>query len=297
MDILSYTDKVKTVTTNELFALIAEIRVNAGGVVANIENIKANNLTEEFNKYSAEWVLTRSIEKAIHDKGFRGSSLLDNINYGMSAILAGLDGLTELIKGQNEKIWDGKTMNLRQANILNFIEYIQFWCSYSTKLIDVVLSMVMDKKNNGNSYLNGHDTKWLMGTSEFYKHFTVELLKGARDFVGRLERIPSVELSPTTLDVLEVTNGGKASTDLIGRGFGVHHLLPMFWFGLAASKINLKRIDTMRATNQKHAMKISQAINRRDGTNDPQIDKQIEIYQRKIELNENTIESIIKGYD
>lgn len=297
MDILSYTGKVKTVTTNELFTLLAEIRVNAGGVMANIENIKANNLADEFNQYASQWVLTKSIEKAVGDKGFRGSSLLDNIAYGMAAITSGLDGLDKLIKGQNEKVWDGKLLNLRQANILNFIEYVQFWTKYSGMLLDVVLSMVMDKKADGNHYLNGHDTKWLMGTSEFYKHFTVELLKGSRALITRLEKIPAIELTSSSIDVLENTNGGKGSTDLIGRGFGVHNINPVFWYGLAKKEINLKRIDTMRAANQKHAMKISQAVNRRDGTNDPQIDRQIDIYQRKIELNENAIEEIIKEYD
>jgi hypothetical protein len=297
MDILSYTGNVKTVTTAELFTLLAEIRVNVGGVMANIENIKANNLAGDFNQYSSQWVLTKSIEKAVADKGFRGSSLLDNIAYGMAAIDTGLEGLNKLIKGQNEKVWDGKLLNLRQANILNFIEYIQFWTKYSGMLIDVVLSMVMDKKSDGNHYLNGHDTKWLMGTAEFYKHFTVELLKGSRSLITRLEKIPSIELSSTALDVLEGSSGGKDATDLIGRGFGIHNLNPVFWFGLAKKELNLKRIDTMRAANQKHAMKISQAVNRRDGTNDPQIDREIDIYQRKIELNENTIEEIIKGYD
>lgn len=297
MDILSYTGKVKTVTTSELLTLLAEIRVNAGGVMANIENIKANNLTGDFNQYANQWVLTKSIEKAVQDKGFRGSTLLDNINFGMAAITSGLEGLDKLIKGQGEKVWDGKLMNLRQANILNFIEYIQFWAKYSGILIDVVLSMVMDKKTDGNHYLNGHDTKWLMGTAEFYKHFTIELLKGSRNFVSRLEKIPSVELTSTTLDVLESTSGGKDATDLVGRGFGIHNLNPMFWYGLAEKNVNLKRIDAMRAANQKHAMKISQAVNRRDGTNDPQIDRQIDIYQRKIEINEHAIEEIIKGYD
>lgn len=297
MDILSYTGKVKTVTTAELFTLLAEIRVNTNGVLANIENIKANNLVEDFDKYADQWILTKSISKAVQDKGFRGSTLLANVAYGLASISSGLDGLDKLIKGQNEKVWDGKMLNLRQANILNFIEYIQFWVDYSSKIIDVVLSMILDKRADGNHYLNGHDTKWLLGTADFYKHFTVELLKGSRAFLAKLEKIPSVELTSTSLDVLESTSGGKDAVDIVGRGFGIHNINPMFWYGLAEKEINLKRIDSMRAKNQKHAMKISQAVNRRDGTNDPQIDREIEIYQKKIILNEAAIEQIIKGYD
>lgn len=295
MDILSYASKVKTVTTSELFTYIAEIKVNSSGILANIDNIKANNLTPDFLERSSAWVVTRSIEKAVADKGFRGSTMLDNIQFGMNAISTSMEGVEKLIKGYKEKVWDGKVMTLRQANILNFLEYSTFWIEYSSKLINVVLSLVLDKTDNANAYLNAHNTKWLSGTSEFYKHFTVELLKGSRNLVSTLEKIPDVEITDTSIDVLEST-AGKNSTDLLGKGFGIHHLTPVFWFGLAKKEVNLMRIDTMRKNNQTYAMKISQAINRRDGTNNPRIDREIEIYQDKIEKNEYAIEQIIKDY-
>ena len=84
---------------------------------------------------------------------------------------------------------------------------------------------------------------------------------------------------------------------MVGKGFGIHNLNPLFWIGLGMKNINLMRIDNMRAKNQQHAMKISQAINRRDGSNDPQIDRTIEIYQEKIIKNEDAIERIIRSYD
>lgn len=295
MDILSYTGKVKTFNENELYALLASITVGAGDLLANIENLKANNLEKDLEAAAESWYLTKSIKKALQDKGFRGSSLLADLEFGLAAIKTTVDGVVKMIKGYHTKLWDGKLVTLRQANILNLVEHMYFWCEYASKLIDVCLTIHLNKVDP-NKYLSGHDQKWLTGTQEFFKHFTLELLKGSKAIISKLDSIPDVEVSEVSIDVLETT-AGKGVTDLVGKGFGIHNLNPMFWIGLGLKNVNLARIDNMRAKNQQHAMKISQAINKRDGTNDPQIDREIEIYQDKIVKNEHAIEQIIRSYD
>lgn len=295
MDILSYTGKVKSFSEQELYAFMAGLQVSVNDLTSNLENIKANNLDGSFDKAAESWTLTKSILKYAADKGFRHSETLGTIQYGLSAIAFMLPGIDKLIKGYRTKIWDGQIATLRQANIMNLVEYINFWIDYSNKLVDVVLTIQLSQ-TDPNKYLSVHDQKWMLGTQDFYKQFTVELLKGGRLILQSLEKIPDVEVTDVSLGVLESTSGKKA-TDLLDRGFGIHNLNPVFWIGLGRKNINLARIENMRKRNQTHAMKISQAVNKRDGTNDPQIDHQIEIYQEKIIRNEAAIEAIIRDYD
>ena len=295
MDILSYTGKVKTFNENELYGLLAAIQVSTNDLLANIDQIKANNLVAEVNAAADGWVITKSITKSLHDKGYRGSTFLNNVEFGLSANKILVVGLEKLVREYRTKIWDGKLVTLRQANILNMVEHIHFWVDYTSKILDVVLTINLNKADPS-KYLSAHDQKWLAGTIDYYKHFTSELLKGSKAILATLDKVPDIDVSEVSLDVLETTSG-KGSTDIVGKGFGIHNLNPMFWIGLGIKNINLARIENMRAKNQQHAMKISQAINKRDGTNDPQIDRQIEIYQDKIVRNEHEIEQIIKSYE
>lgn len=295
MDILSYTGKVKSFTEQELYAFMASLQVSVNDLTSNLENVRANNLGNDFDQAAESWMLTKSILKYASDKGFRNTNTLGTLQFGLSAIAFILPGIDKLIKGYRTKIWDGQIVTLRQTNILNLIEYINFWVDYTNKLVDVILTMQLNK-TDPNKYLSVHDQKWLLGTQDFYKQFTVELLKGGRIMVQSLEKIPDVEVNEVSLDVIESTQG-KKSMDLLERGFGIHNLNPVFWIGLGRKNINLARIENMRKKNQTHAMKISQAVNKRDGTNDPQIDHQIEVYQEKIILNEAAIANIIKEYE
>lgn len=295
MDILSYTGKVKTFSEGELHTHLAATTVGINDLLANIDNIKANNLVGQFEEATNGWVLTKSILKSLQDKGFRSTSLLSDLEFCLSAMKVLVPGVEKMVRSYNTKIWDGKLMTLRQANLLNLVEYINFWVEFTNKLVDVCLTMLLNKVDP-NKYLSVHDQKWMSGTLEFYKHFTLELMKGSKVLLTTLDKVPDVEVSEVSMDVLEST-AGKGVTDLVGKGFGIHNLNPGFWIGLGMKNVNLARIDNMRAKNQQHAMKISQAINRRDGTNDPQIDREIEIYQQKIIRNEHAIEEIIKSYD
>lgn len=295
MDILSYTGKVKTFSEGELHTHLAATTVGINDLLANIDQIKANNFVKPFDEATNSWVLSKSILKHIQEKGFRSTSLLDDLEFGLSAMKVLIPGIEKMIRGYNTKIWDGKLVTLRQANMLNLVEYIDFWVEYTNKIIDVCLTIVLNKVDP-QKYLSVHDQKWMAGTQDFYKHFTIELMKGSNALLKTLDKVPDVEVTDVSLDVLEST-AGKGVTDLVGKGFGIHNLYPGFWIGLGIKNLNLARIDNMRAKNQQHAMKISQAINRRDGTNDPQIDREIEIYQQKIIRNEHAIEEIIKSYD
>ena len=81
------------------------------------------------------------------------------------------------------------------------------------------------------------------------------------------------------------------------HGFGIHSINPIFWSSVLWSKVQLVRIDRMRASNEILAMKINQAINRKNGVNDAALDKQIEVYQDAIIKHTAKIKDIEAAYE
>jgi hypothetical protein len=292
MDIFSYTGKVKTFKDSEILSVLLAVEVAANDLYGSLELIKNNNI--DLTKQIDSWVLAKTIKKLLDTRGKREDGITENMLFGITVVKALVPDLIKLVKGYNEKLWDGNTLTVKQANILNLIEYLGFWLRYTRTIFDVLVTM----NNEGvdpQKYLNGVDYRWLMGTELFFKQFTGDLMMGARHIVQDLNKIPDVEISKSSLEVLEATED-EATTDLLKKGFGIHLVNPIFWISLGVARIQMRRIEQMRKNNETFAMKVSQAINKRNGTPDPQLDRQIEIYQEEIIKNEHAISEIEKDY-
>lgn len=292
MNAVEYSAGVQTFKQEDIISSLLNITVAATDLEANIARIRNSNV--DLSAVAGHWIITKGLEKALRANGVSMSDLPETITAGLSCIQALVPEVIKLIKGFNEKIWDGKLINLKQVNILNLIEHLTFWIKYVRMIFDVLLTM-NNKDVQADQYLSKYDTRWINGTELFFRTLTVELLKGSRGILLRLNAVPEVEVSQTSLDVLESMEG-DAKVDLLKQGFGVHMVNPVFWFHLAWAKINIMRIENMRRDNELFAMKISQAINKKGGGEDPQLERQIEIYQDEIIKNTVAIEQIEKKY-
>lgn len=291
MDILSYTKKIKEFKESEILSTLNNVQVAAQDLLGNIDSLRANDIN--LDGVAERWVVSRGVQKHLANVGFR-NSLLESVQFGLKALVALTPEVTKLVKGYNQKIWDGQLMTLRQTNLLNLGEYMTFWVKYTTVMLDVLLTM----HNEGSApekLLNKHDTRWISGTEDLYRSFSVDLMKGARAIIQNVERIPDIEVSESSLDVLSATEG-SVKVDALQKGFAIHLINPVYWVSLGYSKIQLWRIERMRRSNELFAMKISQAINKRNGANDPHLDRQIEIYQNEIAKNDHKISEIEADY-
>jgi hypothetical protein len=292
MDIFSYIGKVKAVKKNEILSAILNIKVAGDDLKAGLENLQSNDI--DLSDQIEHWVITKSLKKAVTAQGFGGADLVGVSKHGLGAIDALTTELTKAVNSYKESLWDGHTMTVKQANLLNVIEYLNFWLRYTRMVYDVLLTM-NNQKVDPTRYLNGVDLRWINGTASFYNNFTIDLLRGAATIMKNMNDLPDIEVTQTSLDVMEST-GGKGKVDLLQKGFGIHLVNPLFWLGVGISKLQGVRIERMRRDNEYFAMKISQAINKRNGTNDPELDRRIEIYQDKIIRNDHTISEIEADY-
>ena len=292
MDIFSYVGKVKAVKKNEILATIINVKVAGDDLKASLENLQSNNI--DLSDQIEHWAITRSLKKSITGAGFNARDLVGVSMHNLGAIDALTTELTKAVNSYKESLWDGKLMTVKQANLLNVIEFLNFWLRYTRMVYDVLLTM-NNQKVDPARYLQPIDLKFINGTASFYTNFTIDLLRGAAMIMKNMNDLPDIEITQTSLDVMEST-GGKTQVDLLNKGFGIHLVNPVFWWGLGWSKIQGLRIEKMRRDNEYFAMKISQAINLRNGTNDPELDRRIEIYQDKIIRHDNTISEIEADY-
>lgn len=292
MDIINYAGKVKTFKASEIMMLVQSLDVGANDLIGKVELVKANsiNLDNEIET----WFVTKSIQKNLASSSFK-SPFLNAIEFNARCIAMVALDLKRLVGEYKDKIWDGKLLTIKQANILNTIEMFTFWVNYSQTLLDVLITM----SNEGvaaEKYMTGHDLKHVNDTKGLYEQLSIELLKGSKYFVKRLEAMHDVPVDENSVSVLESTEG-KGQVDILTKGFGIHLVTPIFWVSLARSRVQLARIEQMRRKNEQFAMKISQAINLKQGNDDPQLDRRIEVYQDAIIKNEAAIARIEASYE
>lgn len=292
MDAIEYAAGVQSFKESEILSSLLNLTVAVSDLQENLKRIHNNGV--DLTKVTNEWIITKGLTKFVQAQGLGMGSLPETIEVCLNSISGIIPEVQKQIKEYNEKVWDGKLLTLKQVNILNLIEHLGFWIKFTRMIFDVLLTM-NNHDTNADNYLSKYDTRWINGTDQFYRQLTVELLKGSRAVITRLSEVPDVEVSRNSLDVLESVETG-AKVDLLRQGFGVHLVNPIFWYDLMWSKINLKRIEQMRRENEMFAMKISQAINKKAGGNDPQLERHIEIYQDEILKNSVAIEKIEKKY-
>lgn len=293
MDILNYVKGIPTFKKSNLLDRLSVTTVNANDLKGNIGRMEANKIDVEREVNS--WVITKSIVRDLAASPYRGLTFNFAMDHALSTIASLCEGLGKLVSKDRNDVWDGKLLNLRQANILNTLEHIDHFLKYTTFVYDVLLTQKNKKARDADSYLQKTDARFLAQTLEFYKGTLMFLLKGSVQILKDLEKIPEVDVDETSLSVLEGTTS-KKEMELIKNGFGVHNLNPVFWWKLGRMNMHVAEVDKARNENDTFAMKINQANNLRNGVNDAALDEQIEVYQDEIIKNVARINAIEAQY-
>jgi hypothetical protein len=292
MNILEYTAGIKTFEKSKLLGLVDSLKVEAASLDENLRNLEANDLA--LDGVAERWVVTKSLIKQLAGHGFPIKDMNSASRNSLAVITAILPELSKLVMGYKGTVWDGKLLTLKQTNLMNLIEHISFWLRYTRSIYDVLLTL-NNKKIEAEKYLSKYDSKWINGTQDLYKSFTLELAKGGRSILKELNEIPELPVDEGPLATYEAIEG-PGKIDLLKKGFGIHLVNPVYWYHLSVAKINIARIENMREENMAFSAKIAQAVNLRAGTDDHDLDRRIEIYQDKIVRNNHTIENIEAQY-
>lgn len=277
MKITDYVSNVQTFKKSELSQLVTVLQVSASDLLGNLERMRANKISLETQ--INQWAVTKSIVAGLNNNGFRGISFEKAVEAALGTVVELSAALDKLISKDKDSTWDGKLINLRQANILMSIEQIDQWLKYTTLVYSVLISLNNKANQHVDNTASKLDLRFLTQTLEYYKGTLLWLLKGSKAIIADLSTIPEVEVTEASIGVME---GSGMRTLLATQELGIHSFNPKYWWKLNRMKNHVAEIEQIRLNNETFAMKISQAVNQKNGTNDADLDQRIEDYQDRI---------------
>lgn len=277
MKITDYVNNVQTFKKGELSQLVTVLQVTAADLLGNLERMHANKISLETQ--INQWAITKSIVAGLNNNGFRGISFEKAVEAALATVVDLSAALDTLISKDKDSVWDGKLINLRQANILISIEQIDHWLKYTTLIYNVLISLNNKANQHVDNTASKLDLRFLNQTLEYYKGTLLWLLKGSKAIITDLNNIAEVEVTDASISVME---GSGMKTQLASQALGVHNFNPKYWWKLNRMKSHVAEIEQIRLNNEHFAMKISQAVNQKNGTNDADLDERVEDYQDRI---------------
>lgn len=291
MKIYEYVEGVKTIKRTDILTRVSTLQVIATDLLANLERMEVNKI--DLNPFINNWAITKSIVKGLESNGLRGVGFIKAVESSLTSVVGLMDGLEKEISKTGGNTWDGAVMNLRQANYLIVIEQVDQWLTYTRLVFDVLITMHNSKVQGSPDSLMGKvDLRMINQTLEYYKGTFMFLLKGSKRILMDLTAVPEVQVNEHSLSVLE----GMGTQMQVSQELGIHHFNPVFWWNNNRMKLDVKAIETARQENETFAMKISQAVHLKNGTNDAVLDERIKDYEDRIVKNVHAIEEIKGKY-
>lgn len=293
MDLVKYAKGVKSFNKSEILESILLQQGMLNSLTGMLTVGKNNEVSLE--SFADRWALTKGILRDINRRGsvFTVEGILDQ---GITASAFLLKKVEEYAKTLNDGV-DGRTLTVKQANMLSIIDMINFWTSYSIEMLSALTNMAYEAKDPEKSkYTEPEDLRFLNKTWSYYADLSHILCTEAQSVSRNFTRLSEVPVDETALDVLARNKGVQSVKAVPVRDFGVHQILPMFWYGKAKKEFDLRRIKSLTKTIEQHSMKLEQLMNRRGGAEDPKLDRQIEIYQNAIIKAKAAIEELDGRY-
>lgn len=283
-----YTNRVKNLKISDVKQELLSVVVRGENLIANLSLAKANDIN--INEFFKEYYVTKRLVKDANNAGFRNIDAGQIIVFGAQASKHIAETINKkYLTGNNT--WDKSNVTVKQIAILNLLEHLNFFLKYSELLLDVAITN-KSSALEPDKYLNKHDNNFLLNSLNDYSAQAVKLLGGSKAILKDIDEQPDIEVSDIDVEMLEAT----ASPGLTVKNLGVHSLNPMYWISSMIANRRLKVIENARKKNEQFAMKITQAINKRNGEEDPELERLIEVYQNEIIKNEALIAEIEAKY-
>lgn len=292
MELLQYVSKIKQFKKDDLISSIRDEKGILSGLKDTVALIKSSDL--DLESAASRWALTQGILKDIHRQLPASVKLMEVIEFNTKSIEGLLNGIEARASKIKQNLIAAESVTIREANLLSLMDGIEHWTKFTDMLLSTLLTMAGNKTNNTNE-LTKNDLAFLNKTWNYYSFCSVQYFKGHVGILADLDKMPDVPANEQNVDVI-VGSKGIGAVSIPMNSLMPHELNPKYWFDNFMVDINLRRIKNLHESNKMLAFKIEQASNKRNGVNDPNIDRQIEIFQDKIIKNNAAVERIRGKY-
>lgn len=219
--------------------------------------------------------------------------LLPAIEFSLKQLDTWLPKLKDRIIKSNTKIYDQETITFKEKGILDTVSSVNFFTRYAGMVFNIALTLA-NKEANISSLLSKADWSFFNNTAKYFSILIVRFSQSIKELEEGIEDLSDETYDTMSEDILRGTVGDKAVTAL--RGLMPHELNPLYWWRLLKMKKDIKLIIDANEQMDMLAMKIARLNNRRSGVEDPEIDRQIEIYEDELLKRQGKIAQIEARY-
>lgn len=235
-------------------------------------------------------------------KGIEGSlkkgldsraQLIPALGYAVSQLDMWLPKLRERIVKSKTSVYDAQTVTFKEKGILDTISALDFFNRYATMVLNIALTQA-GKEVNMHSFLTKVDLTFFNDTSKYFSGLLIRFSQSIKSLEEMIDNLSDETYDATSEDIIRGTLGDNAVAPL--RGLAPHHLNPVYWYRRQKMKSDVKLISSTNEEIEMLAMKIARLNNRRNGVEDPEIDRQIEMYQDELIKRQGKIMQIEAKY-
>lgn len=212
--------------------------------------------------------LKRSISPSI--------SLLGNMEDVLSQLNMWLPKLRERIAKSKTTIYDKETISFKEKGILDTISGVNFYTRYATMVLDIILTQA-NKEANLQSLLNKVDFAFFTDTAPYFINLSVRFSDSVKSLETMIDDLSDEMYDETSEQIIAAQVGESGVTVL--KNAALHKVNPLHWWKMRKMKKDINTIQSNIESINMLAMKIARLNNRNNGIQNPDLDRQIEVYQ------------------
>ena len=237
----------------------------------------------------------KGIQSKVKSKIGNNFDLLGAIEMGVNNVASVLPELRKQVSQSSTKTYDGETITFKERGILDTVSAINFFNRYTNMVLDILLTQGYDEKTDVKSLLNKVDFAFFNDTATYYGNLLTRFSEGYKVVLEAIEALSDEQVDDLSEGIIAEAEGKEAVS--VRQGLAPHELNPVFWFRLWKMRRDVSTIQVSQEQIELMAMKIARLNNKRSGTEDPALDRQIETYENEILKKRAKIEAIMGKYN
>lgn len=228
------------------------------------------------NAVIAKNAVLKGIENGLKRGLSPSVTLLSNIEDVLTHLGMWLPKLRERIIKSKTAVYDKDTITFKEKGILDTVSAVNFYNRYATQILDIILTQA-NKDEPLQSLLTKVDLAFFNDTAPYFINLSIRFSDSVKSLETMIDDL-SDELYDETSEEIIAAQLGDAGVQVL-RNAALHKVNPLHWWKMRKMKKDINTIQSNIESINMLAMKIARLNNRNQGTQNPDLDRQIEVYQ------------------
>lgn len=233
------------------------------------------------------------IEKQLKTTLSPRADLINTLGNALDQLKLWIPKLQDRVNKSNTKVFDRETLTFREKGILDLVAGVNFFNRYATMVLDILLTQA-NKEERLDSYLSKVDFRFFNDTAKYFAHLLVKFNASVKELEALVDSLSEETYDSTSESIISAQMGAGAVTV---KNVAPHELNPMHWWRRGQMNRDVRALVKSNQDIEMLAMKIARLNNRRNGTDNPDLDRQIETYQDAILKKRSNVIRIESKYN